>query len=284
MSQSRKIDFLKLKTLPPLPEESIRIISVVNDEDISINKLVEVLSLSPVLVTRLLGLANSAFFGRSGKIVDLRSAIIKVLGLNLVRSLSLSIVLNNEIKTSKCKNFDSSFFWNHTLVTALIAEKLAKQVDDKLMQPNIVYTSGLLLNIGLLASVFVCPDQLNEVFSKTDRIEGSVINELLTQIGENQYEIGAFLLEKWKLPSIYQTVLKQFRQTDFDGEEKKLLELIELSHWVAVYIVENKVDEIPDFSKSLKKLSLSDDFFTQVVDNIIENKENIQGLAAMISG
>ncbi len=284
MNQSRNLDFLNLKNLPPLPEESIRIISVVNDEDISINRLVEVLSLSPVLVTRLLGLANSAFFGRSGKIVDLRSAIIKVLGLNLVRSLSLSIVLNNEIKTSNCKNFDSNFFWNHTLITALIAEKLAKQIDDKLMQPNIVYTSGLLLNIGLLASVFVYPNELNKVFSKADRVEGSVINELSIEIGKNQYEVGAFLLEKWKLPVIYQTVLKQFRQTDFDGEEKALLELIELCHWVAVYIVENKIDEMPDFSKSLKKLSLSDDFFAQVVDNIIENKENIQGLATVISG
>ncbi len=284
MSQGKSIDLLKIKNLPPLPEESIRIIAVVNDDDISIKELVDVLSLSPVLVARLLGLANSAFFGRTGKIFDLRTAIIQVLGLNLVRSLALSIVLNTELKISKCKNFDARFFWNHTLVSALIAEKLSKQIDDQLMLPNIVYTSGLLLNIGLIASIFVYPDELNEVLSKTDRIEGSVLKEMQSEIGKTQYEVGAILLDKWKLPSIYQTVVKQFRQADFKGEEKCLLELLALSHWAAVYIVEKKMDEMPDFSESLKKLSLSEVLFVQVVDSMNENRDDIEGLAAIISG
>lgn len=284
MSRGENIDLTKIKNLPPLPEESLRIIAVVNDNDVSINELVEVLSLSPVLVARLLGLANSAFFGRAGKIVDLRTAIIQVLGLNLVRSFALSIVLNTELKIAKCKNFDAHFFWNHTLVTALIAEKLSTQIDDHLMQPNIVYTSGLLLNIGLLAAVFVCPDELNEVLSKTDRIEGSVLNELQSEIGKTQYEVGAIILEKWKLPTIYQTIVKQFRQADFEGEEKILLELLELSHWVAVYIVDNKIDGMPDFSELLKNLSLSEELFVQAMDNMIENRDNIEGLAAIISG
>ncbi len=286
MSPNGNIDLeiAKIKNLPPLPEESIRIITAVNDEDISIEKLVEVLSLSPVLVARLLGLANSAFFGRAGKINDLRTAIVQVLGLNLVKSLALSIVLNVELKTSECKMFDAEFFWSHALMTALIAEKLAKQFDDCLMQSNIVYTSGLLLNIGLLAGIFISPAELNKVFSQSDRIEGSVLEEMRSVIGKTQYEMGALLLEKWKLPSIYQTVVKQFRQPGFVGNERHLIELLELSHWVAVYIVGNKMDEMPDFSDLLDRLSLSQMLFIKVVNDVNEKKDTILELAMVVSG
>lgn len=286
MSQNQNIELeiAKIKNLPPLPEESIRIITAVNDGDISIEKLVDVLSMSPVLVARLLGLANSAFFGQAGKVNDLRTAIIRVLGVNLVKSLALSIVLNVELKTNECKKFDSNYFWSHALVTAQIAEKLAKHINDDLMQSNMVYTSGLLLNIGLLAAIFIYPADLNEVFSKSDRFDGSVINEMRSQLGKTQYEFGAILLERWKLPSIYQAVIKQFRQPDYEGRERRLIELLELSHWAAVYIVNDKIEEIPDFSNLLNRLSLSQVLFMRVVKDLNENRENILELATVVGG
>ena len=286
MSQKLNVDLeiAHIKNLPPLPEESVRIISAVNDPDVTVEHLVELLSLSPVLVARLIGLANSAFFGRAGKVQDLKTAIIQVLGLNLVKSLALSILLNAELKTSACKNFDAEFFWNHALTTALIAQKFSRFIDDKQMQPNIVYTSGLLLNIGLLAAIYVFPENLNEVFSKSDRLEGSVVNQMCTVIGKNQYDIGAILLERWKLPLIYQTLVKQFRCSSYRGEELGLLNLLELSHWVAVYIVENKTNSMPDLSGLLEKLSISQDVFDKIICDMVENKENIQELANIITG
>jgi len=279
-----ELEISKIKNLPPLPEASIRIITAVNDSDISVEELVDVLSISPVLVARLLGLANSAYFGRAGKIDNLRIAIIQVLGLNLVKSLVLSIVLNNELKTLECAKFDADFFWSHALTTALVAQKLAMKIDDDLMQPNIVYTSGLLLNIGLLAAIHISPKEMGKVFSLSGRTEGSVINEMRSIVGKTQYEIGGMLLERWSLPIVYQTVLKQFRQPDFMGDEKRLVGLLELSHWVAAYIVCNKVDDIPDYSELLNRLSLSQDLFVKVVDDTVKNIDNIQELASVISG
>ncbi len=278
------LDIAKIKNLPPLPEESVRIISAVNDADITVEELVDVLSLSPVLVARLLGLANSAFFGRKGQIDDLRIAIIQVLGLNLVKSLVLSIVLNVELNTAQCESFDGDYFWTHALVTALIAQKLARRINDDSMNPNIVYTSGLLLNIGLLAAIFTYPAELNEVLSETDRVEGSVLERMREKLGKTQYEIGGVLLNRWKLPTTYQTVVSQFRQPDYDGEEAGVIQLLELSHWVAAYIVDDKMEEVMDFSTSLNKLSISSEFFLTVVEGAMEKKDNIQELASVISG
>ena len=103
----------------------------------------------------------------------MKIAIIQVLGLNLVKSLALSIVLNVELKTTQCKNFDSNYFWGHALITAIMANKFALKLRNELIAPNIAYTSGLLLNIGLLVSINIFPNELNKIFSK----DGSIISE-----------------------------------------------------------------------------------------------------------
>lgn len=283
-SQNINIDIASIKNLPPLPETSVKIVTAINDPDISIEEIVKTLSLSPTLVARLLGLANSAYFGRSGQITDLRIAIIQILGLTLVKSLTLSIILNVELNTTKCKLFDASYFWNHSLVTALIAQKLATHIDDELMSPEIVYTSGLLLNIGLLAAVFLYPEKVNKVFAHSDRIKGGVSQQMQEIIGQTQYDIGGLLLEKWKLPVTFHTVVKKFRQKDFVGKEKQLIRLLELSHWVGYYIF--LVDEIesPDFSGFLQELSLSKTQLDKVITETCDNKENLAELAQLIGG
>lgn len=284
MSQDRQInlEIKKIKNLPPLSEESLRIISAVNDPDISIQALVDVISYMPSLTARLLGLANSAFFGRAVEITDLRTAIIQVLGLNLVKSIALSIALSAELDTSKCKLFDADFYWNHTLFTAIIAQKVAIELNDEQLMPKHAYSAGLLLNIGLLAAIYVAPQGLNRVFENTERIDGSVSEEMLKIFGLTQYEIGGVLMERWQLPEIYQTTVKQFKQKDYQGKQKRLVILLELCHWASVYIVTDKQEDMPDFSGLLEKLALSADLFSNVVEDTVNNKQSILEIASVI--
>ena len=278
------LEIAKIKNLPPLPEVSIRIIAAVNDPDISVNELVDIISLSPALLARLLGLANSSYFGRAGQIKDLRTAIIQVLGLNLVKSLALSIALNVELDTSKCKLFDAKYFWTHALITALIAQKLAVNIDNELMVPNIVYTSGLLLNVGLLAAVYVSPVEMNNIFVNSERTEGDISEKMLEHFGRTQYDLAGILLKRWKLPEVYQKTIREFRQPDFKGKEKILAELLELTHSIGSYIVTDNDEEMPDFSRLSNKLCLSQELVGNIIAEVVENKENIDELALVISG
>ena len=278
------LEVAKIKNLPPLPEVSMKIISAVNDPEISVDDLVKVLSLSPALVARLIGLANSSYFGRAGKINDLRVAIIQVLGFKLVKCLALSIVLNVELDASQCKLFDDNFFWNHALLTAVIAQKLSVYIDDELMVPGTVYTAGLLLDIGLLAAVFVFPEQVSLVFENADSTEDAVFTQMQDILGLTHYEMGAMLLETWKLPDVYQCVVKEFRNIHYEGKQKKLILLLELSHWIATYIIKNQEDDLPGFSEYLSKLSLSNDNMQKAVTHVVEEKENINELAMLLMG
>lgn len=274
----------KLKNLPPLPEISVRIMNAVNDPEVSVDQLVEVISLSPTLTARLLGLANSAYFGRSGQIDDLRIAIIQVLGLNLVKSLALSIVLNVEMDTSKCRLFNGEYFWAHSFITAIVAQKLAVHINDELLTANTVYTSGLLLNIGLVAAVYILPEEMNDIFSQADRADGSISSEMSLNLGVTQYKIGEILLKRWKLPKVYQIVLSEFRKSAFNGKEKSLIKLLELSHFIGMNIVTDNFNKIPPELDLATELSLSEQTVASVINEIVASKDNIKDLAVMIAG
>jgi len=284
MTQLEKVNIqiAKLKNLPPLPEVSMKIMTAVNNSDISVDELVDVISLSPVLTARLLGLANSSYFGRSTPVDNLRTAIIQVLGLNLVKSLALSLVLNVELDTSQCKLFDTSYFWSHSLITAIVAQKLAAHFDDELLTPNTVYTSGLLLNIGLIAAVYILPEEINKIFASTEHTEGSVSKAMVLSLGFSQYELGEILLNRWKLPGIYPKVLREFRKSEFTGKEQVLVKLLELSHLIGLYIVTDTHEDFPSILELHSELPLTDKSLKLVIDDIVANKDSIKDLALLV--
>jgi HD-like signal output (HDOD) protein len=282
--QDCQLQLYKIKNLPPLPEASLRILSAVNDPEITINELVEVLSLSPSLVARLLGLANSAYFGQAGQIKDLRKAIIQVLGLNLVKSFSLSIALNVQLDTKKCSTFRSDYHWSRSLTTAVLAQKLSVSIKDELMLPTTVYTSGLLLNIGILVAVFLFPEGMNDIFINCEKSNTSVVTGIRQKFGEDSFKLGFHLLNKWHLPVVYQNVLKEFGTPDYSGDEKRLIVLLQLSQSLSKIINEGKPLEISQFYAMLNDLPLSSEKLISVVKEIVDSRKDIQELAAIISG
>jgi len=282
--QDYQIQLNKIKNLPPLPEASLRIINAVNDPEITVNELVDVLSLSPSLVARLLGLANSAYFGYPKQVNELRLAIIQVVGLNLVKSLSLSIALNVRLDTVKCAAFDAEYHWSNALTTAVLAQKLAVAIKDEEMISATVYTSGLLLNIGVLVAVFLFPKDMNEVFLDCEKSQESVISGIQQKFGENPYKLGFQLLNNWGLPDIYQVVLREYDSPDYFGEERMLIMLLQLSESLSKVIHKDTIVEVSEFDSMLGELSLSADKLTAVVDEIIESRQEIQELATIITG
>ena len=286
MEQSTQMHRLigQLKNLPPLPQSSAKIITAVNDPEISIDKLVSVISVSPVLVSRLIGLANSAYFGRAGQINDLRLAIIQVLGLNLVKSLALSLVLNVELDSSKCRLFNGKKFWTTALLTATLAQKISLRIKNEDFDPSVVYTSGLLLDIGLLAAVYVLPAELNEIFANVEKNNIALQLQMKESLGDDHYQAGFLLLNHWHLPEIYQTVLRQFPNKNYQDEGVELIKLLRICSTVAKDLYLKRQKEALASSKALTAFGLKESAIKKVIDGLVEKIDDINELAISISG
>jgi HD-like signal output (HDOD) protein len=281
-NQTIQLQINKLKNLPALPEVSLRILDAVNDPDIAIDKLADVLSMSPGLVARLLGLANSAYFGQSRQISDLRTAIFQVLGLELVKSLSLGIVLNVQFDTRKCRSFNTEYFWMRSLLTAVAAQKLAGGKNSLQFSPATVYNSGLLLYIGMLVLGYLLPEELNIILQRCKADRSCVGDEVHLQLGETHYHLGCILLQKWHLSPVYQTVLNHFEDADFCGDEKPLINLLILSQSISSMLLDDEAVDVEELEALCEKLSLSTEGLPGIVDELIENRQSIQKLASIM--
>jgi len=310
MEPTNKIDLQisKIKNLPELSAASMKIIDAVNDPDISIDDLATVISVAPVLVGRLLGLANSAYFGCTVEITDLRVAIIRVLGLNLVRSLTIGVLLNLELDTRKCSQFDSERFWMDALLTATLSQQFSLLIRDEAIVPSTAYTAGLLLNIGLIVAVYLLPEESNQILLNAEENVSSISKEMTCLLGKNQYELGGLLLEHWHLPVIYQTVLKEFENSAYFGSEKKMIVLITICFALAKKITSDQHDELPPLLKQLESFGhsaaivqpypfkreygdnllessgLSTAVVQSFIDKILAKKDNIHLAALAITG
>ena len=80
----------KIQTLPPLPAAVNRLCDMVDDPDVPLSEMVGVISLDAALTARLLRVANSAFYGSSGKVGTIDRAVM-ILGGSEIRNLALGI-------------------------------------------------------------------------------------------------------------------------------------------------------------------------------------------------
>ncbi len=114
---------------PTFVDVTIRIRELSSDPDLSVQRIARMLSADPLLAARALRLANSAAFNVGGSNVsDLNSAVIRI-GLNAVRNLMYSVVMDQLRRSKEMVRYHESArqLWDHTLDTAALACVIAKK-------------------------------------------------------------------------------------------------------------------------------------------------------------
>ncbi|MCQ8102524.1 HDOD domain-containing protein [Methylomonas sp. SURF-2] len=273
----------KLKNLPALPEASVKILAAVNDPDVDIDKLVKVIALSPALVARLLGLANSAFFAQSRQIDDLHTAIVRVLGLQMVKSLSLGILLNVQLDARQCKCFDSQSFWMHSLITAVAAQKLAGIDGGRDLSAANAYTGGLLLHIGLLVVAYLFPKELDVILCRGPSDYRHIETEVQKYFGQSHYQMGYILLKKWRLPEFFLSMLRDIDSKEPVEERAAFVRCILAGQRICYALLDDNADE-SGLEPVAQQAGLPFDQVVMVFRTMLNNKDNVQKLAAEISG
>src|SRR5258708_36497434 len=90
----------KVTTLSTLPEITTRIVSTVEDPKSTASQLHKIVAHDPALVTRILKVVNSAFYGLPGQIGSVERAIV-LLGLNAVKNLAVAASLGQLFRAAK---------------------------------------------------------------------------------------------------------------------------------------------------------------------------------------
>lgn len=190
--------------LPPLPATAQEILTCFGDEFIDAEKVTLVVEGDPGICARLLGLANSAYFGLPEPVNRISEAISRVLGVETVRSLVLAMAIQQTFNRKGCPNFDARRFWTQSLLTAECCKKIvARDEHADAAVRDLAYSTGLCHNLGLLALVHLEPAKSNRVLGELheDAAPNTLARLFRAQLDTDHREMTAMLAGSWTLPA-----------------------------------------------------------------------------------
>jgi len=193
-----------IMALPPLPATAQQILTCFGDEFIDAGQVASVVEGDAGICAKLLGLANSAYFGLSEPVSDMEQAISRVLGVDTVRSLVLAMAVQQSFSSKNCPAFNVERFWLASLMTAECCKAIAA-VDQEFesAERDLAYSAGLCHNLGLMALTHIEADRSCQVLMHNDeQVEsGSLTRWFQEEFKTDHKVMTAELARLWSLPA-----------------------------------------------------------------------------------
>lgn len=194
----------KVTTIATLPQVTSQIIKTVEDPKSTAQQLHKIVSHDPALVTRILKVVNSAFYGLPGQVASIERAIV-ILGLNGIKNIAVAASLGQLFRgASICEGVSARDLWTHCIAVAVASRDLSRNM--KLNIADEAFLAGLIHDIGLLVSLQVYPEKLGEVCRVARTSSGDFIQLERQIIGLDHQQLGMGLAEQWKFPRACQLV------------------------------------------------------------------------------
>jgi len=189
----------RITSLPSLPAVHDKLISSLNDPEISSRALGEIIAKDVALTSKILQITNSSFFGLYRYIASPSEAAV-YLGVDTIRALTLSAGVFAAFRQTGLPRAFIEKLQAHSTVTGTVAgaianaEGLVKRACDTSM------VAGLLHDIGKLVLASNYPKEYSDMLTRAGK-DGLSASEAEQQcFNETHAEIGAYLLWLWGFP------------------------------------------------------------------------------------
>lgn len=176
--------------LPSFPDVVIKIRDALEDPTCSAERLADMVKTDPILVTRLLISANSAFHNRAGiEIVDLDLAISR-LGFETVRNTAITLAVDQIFKAGEHDDLKDRLeeLWNDSIALSSMCYALAQKTGT--VNSDNAFLCGLLHEIGKLYILSKARDY-PELLGDNDSLN-SVIAQWYPSVGRSIVQAWGF--------------------------------------------------------------------------------------------
>ncbi len=212
-----------LKVIPTVSNVVDRVLSIIADSESSFNDLTDVIKYDQAISSKIISIANSAYYSRGVQVFSLQRAIITI-GFEEVKKIVMCLVFMNDLlKQLKLKPRDLMDLWKHSALVACAARVLSKKmlVED----PQKVFTVALLHDIGktvLYMSVENYYAMVEEARSKGKALE--VMEK--DRFGVDHQEIGYAIGVKWRFPEEFLYAIRYHHDGKNGGNHGSVVRLV----------------------------------------------------------
>ncbi len=227
---------MKSTQLPVLPNVAMQIMQFNPDSQSSDgNAFEKIIAPDQGVSAELLKMANSSFYGHSGRIKNIKEAI-TLLGVKAAKNLTI-VMITRSLKINLKGPVYRLYLNEYPVIAALIASDLAVELGQKKLSED-AFVSALLHRVGMTIMALNHPDHYNVILDQCAKNGWE-----LRKMEQDSYKTthAALTLEafaSWNLPAAMQSTAKNI---DFpagrSGEQQELTLITELADIIAAKLL-----------------------------------------------
>lgn len=189
----------EIDSLPSLPAMYSEIMTELASPSASLKKVGNIISSDIAMTTKILQLVNSAFFGLRRRVTSPDQAVL-LLGLDIVKSLVLSLQIFSQFNMPKAFLSTVTGLWTHSLATGKLAKEIAVAEKQSKEFVDQAFMAGILHDCGKLVLLSNFPEKMKLVIDEMRRTEAGELEIEHNVFGVTHAAVGAYLLGLWGLP------------------------------------------------------------------------------------
>lgn len=186
-------------SLPSRSDAVQELISELMSPDASVQTVAAIVARDLAMTVKVMQVVNSAFFGLPKQVSDASQAV-KLLGIDAVRSLVLSLQVFSAFAGpgSRCVSPDA--LWNHSSGVGSMARRIAVAERMSTVDTGHALLAGLLHDLGKLILADQFPDEYGAVLDKAKKERQPSFQAELERFGATHAQVGGYLAALWGFP------------------------------------------------------------------------------------
>lgn len=219
-----------IKDLPPVPQVVIKIQQMIADVNSDAKQLAKIIESDQAIAAKVLQMANSSFYGMSGKISSIQHASL-ILG---YQTLGEIVTMAGTAKLLDGKmpgyGYDAQDLWKHSLSVAFSSKLIAAHKNkDQIPQ---AHSAGLIHDVGKIIldpHVLEINDQIADYMSREEK---TFLDAERHFFGFDHAEIAAEICRSWKIPETITLAIKCHHQPSLSGGDE-LAYILHMADYIA---------------------------------------------------
>ena len=201
-----------LDKLPTMPLVAIQMMQLINSADTSADILAKVVAKDPAVSARVLKIANSSFYSMARQVTSLSTAVV-ILGERTLKNLVMAASLRG-MHDSYGKA--EQMLWEDSMVCALGSRHIARKL--ALADPEEAFMAGLFRHIGLTVLKNKEKSAADFILKSLTSASQTMVDDEREMFGATHAEVGAAVLEHWKLSETLSEVALHHADVNFSEE------------------------------------------------------------------
>jgi HD-like signal output (HDOD) protein len=261
--------------LPPMPQTVFKVREIMGNPNSSFKELADILETDQAIATRVLKIANSAYYGMSGKVSSIQHASV-VLGHKTIGEL-MTMASTSSLIGDKLEGYglDAGDLWRHSLGVAFGSKIIADRKNPDLA--NDAFSTGLIHDSGkLILDKYILErkEMFQEFMSDGQQTFLTAEKHIL---GFDHPEIASEVCKSWNVPEAMSVAIR-YHHYPSESQENVLAYIVHMADAIAMMTgfglgVDGMLYQMDDKARGF--LDFQEDDVSKIMSEVLDVVESV---------